>query len=199
MHLHRLTTHVVNVCATDEKVPRSMRRNVLLGLIPLAVSERCASSSLVLHCTSRCAGVNVTSFSSTNPPPEQVLAPPSAEVLAQLENEADGVRAKKDVSRGRRAFSLFAQLAEGTAPKDGSPSVPTTPGTANFSDQVAALYARLPNHPLLRPTPHVAHSVPSCAWTLMLGCLRGCCAPAPLPTVRRRRSRLRTVHFLRTS
>jgi hypothetical protein len=118
----------------------------IVVLLPLAASERCTASSIALHCIARCAGLNATATVSSNPPPEQVLAPPSAEALAQLENEAEGVKSRE--KRGRRSFSLFAQLVEGSAlPHAGSPSVQAPPATTNFSDQTA--YA--PAHRALSP------------------------------------------------
>ena len=146
-----------------------------LLLLPALVSaERCATSTLVLHCTGRCAGVNASSVSSSNPAPEQVLAPPSADVLAQLENEADGASGRYQPRS--RSFGLFAQLGEGKPqPHAGSPTATTVPSALNFSDQT--VYA--PAHRAFTPEQLMALLGPASGveWAPLakshLGCVDG--------------------------
>jgi len=116
-----------------------------------AMAERCATSTLALHCVSRCAGLDNASATSSNPPPEQVLGPPNAELLAQLENEAKAPK--------RRGLSLFAQLAEGA-------------NSNNFTDQT--VYA--PAHRALTPDQVMALVGPAAAieWVPVRRAAFGC-------------------------
>ena len=141
---------------------RCTRRTVPAVLVAIslifetATGERCSTSTLLLHCTSRCAGLDNASAVSSNPPPEQVLAPPQAELLAQLENEA---RSSGSVT--------FAQLAE-----SGSPTFPSYPSDKNFTDQTA--YA--PAHRALTPDQLMALVGPAAAieWTEVRKATFGC-------------------------
>jgi len=48
---------------------------MLLALASAVAGDSCPVSSVVLHCEARCAGVNVTSFASANPPSHYLLSP----------------------------------------------------------------------------------------------------------------------------
>lgn len=127
----------------SDSIMRPVRAGLLL-LVLLAAdgasAERCLASAVELHCETRCAGLNATMVASSNPPPEQVLAPPQAEALAKLENEAAAKRAG-----GGRPL-IFAQLAEGMHGA-GSPTAPTDPSDSSFKPQT--VYA--PAHRALSP------------------------------------------------
>ena len=115
-------------------------RFAVCWLAAAAVAERCPASTIVIHCQARCAGLNATSVSSTNPSPEQLMARGSVAAPTAAEVEAQ--------KSGRGGSPLvFAQLEEAKPRKDGSPSFPGTPSNANFSGQT--VYS--PVHKALSP------------------------------------------------
>ena len=136
-------------------------------LVASAHAERCATTTLVLHCTARCAGLNATSAVSSNPPPEQLLEPASVEVLAQLENDA--VESHRRNSNG--GSLVFAQLDEAPA-QSGSPTVPSVPNDRNFSETTT--YA--PTHRAFSPEQLMALVGPAAAleWTPLRRATFGC-------------------------
>ena len=89
----------------------------------IAAAERCNVDAVVVHCEARCAGVNATSFSASNPA-GTMLQPPAASrnlFLAQLESSDE-----RPTPLGG-APMIFTQLQEGAAAKPpasqgGSPS-----------------------------------------------------------------------------
>lgn len=119
-------------------MPHRFLAAALVALSASAVSAAsCPSQSISVQCTSRCAGLdNSSTYASSNPPPEQVLAPPNAEVSAQLANEVAAA------SPPKRKFGIFIQMSNG-----GSPTVPSTPNDSNFSSQT--VYT--PSHRALSP------------------------------------------------
>lgn len=115
----------------------SIRPVTVLGALLLAGAraERCVSSALVLHCQSRCAGVNATSFASSSP---------SEDLLRTEDAGAERQRPRW----GGGSPLVFAQLEETETPQQGgSPTAPTRPNAANFTDQT--VYA--PAHRALSP------------------------------------------------
>ena len=105
---------------------RAIASFLLLSLAAAARAERCETSSVTLHCQSRCAGLNETSYSSTNPSPEQVFS-------------------GKALSSG--ASAQHALMVEPLPQQGGSPTVPTQPSDVEFSNQT--VYA--PAHRALSP------------------------------------------------
>jgi hypothetical protein len=67
---------------------------VLLGFAARCAGDQCSVSTVVVHCESSCAGVNATSWASTNPPamllmnPKIASASEKSAVLAELEAES---------------------------------------------------------------------------------------------------------------
>jgi len=133
------------------------RMAALFWLVPtLSTAASCAASTLVLHCVSRCAGLNATSMAASDPPPEQVLAPQTIESLAP---DTESLPVK-----GRRTFSLFAQLGEASGR--------VAPSAANFSDQ--SIYT--PAHRAFSPEQLMALLGParSLEWTPIAAARFGC-------------------------
>ena len=91
----------------------------------LAAAEQCEVYSIAVHCQNRCAGINTSSISSSNPTPEQ------------LSEASKG----SDHSQGGHPL-IFGQL-----PPHGSPTVHSAPSGGQFSNQT--VYA--PSHRALAP------------------------------------------------
>ena len=129
-------------------MPSEFRRLALLGLAATAAAERCNVDAVVVHCEARCAGVNATSFSASNPA-GTMLQPPAAGrnlFLAQLESSDE-----RPTPLGG-APMIFTQLQEGAAAKPpasqgGSPSAISAVDAATFTE--GTVYA--PVHEPLSP------------------------------------------------
>ena len=129
-------------------MPSEFRRLALLGLAATAAAERCNVDAVVVHCEARCAGVNATSFSASNPA-GTMLQPPAASrnlFLAQLESSDE-----RPTPLGG-APMIFTQLQEGAAAKPpasqgGSPSAISAVDAATFTE--GTVYA--PVHEPLSP------------------------------------------------
>ena len=114
----------------------------------MVAAERCNVDAVVVHCEARCAGVNATSFSASNPA-GTMLQPPAAGrnlFLAQLENSEE-----RPTPLGG-APMIFTQLQEGAAAKPpasqgGSPSAISAVDAATFTE--GTVYA--PVHEPLSP------------------------------------------------
>jgi len=117
---------LILTAAPSEAGMRAIASFLLLSLAASARAERCETSSVTLHCQSRCAGLNETSYSSTNPSPEQVFS-------------------GKALSSG--ASAQHALMVEPLPQQGGSPTVPTQPSDVEFSNQT--VYA--PAHRALSP------------------------------------------------
>ena len=114
----------------------------------MVAAERCNVDAVVVHCEARCAGVNATSFSASNPA-GTMLQPPAAGrnlFLAQLESSDE-----RPTPLGG-APMIFTQLQEGAAAKPpasqgGSPSAISAVDAATFTE--GTVYA--PVHEPLSP------------------------------------------------
>ena len=124
-------------------------RILAIGLaLATAAAERCNVDAVVVHCEARCAGVNATSFSASNPA-GTMLQPPAAGrnlFLAQLESSDE-----RPTPLGG-APMIFTQLQEGAAAKPpasqgGSPSAISAVDAATFTE--GTVYA--PVHEPLSP------------------------------------------------
>ena len=124
-------------------------RILALGLaLTTVAAERCNVDAVVVHCEARCAGVNATSFSASNPA-GTMLQPPAAGrnlFLAQLESSDE-----RPTPLGG-APMIFTQLQEGAAAKPpasqgGSPSAISAVDAATFTE--GTVYA--PVHEPLSP------------------------------------------------
>jgi len=105
----------------------ALRCLVLCFVVGSAGAERCESAGVVLNCKSRCAGVNATSISSSNPPPEQVFASSSGH----------GSRAE------RRALAPQVEIPL----QGGSPSDPSEPSDQAFTNQTVYIPIHRPLSP----------------------------------------------------
>ena len=130
-------------------MPSHCRIIALVGLaLSAAAAERCNVDAVVVHCEARCAGVNATSFSASNPA-GTMLQPPAAGrnlFLAQLESSDE-----RPTPLGG-APMIFTQLQEGAAAKPpasqgGSPSAISAVDAATFTE--GTVYA--PVHEPLSP------------------------------------------------
>ena len=96
---------------------------LFLALPAVAWGERCEVSHISVHCESRCAGVNASSFSSSNPPTHLLLAPADTVEMLQLEetDRAGDAPAAGDSEGARLAGSLQPDgLPVPAADRDGS-------------------------------------------------------------------------------
>lgn len=113
-------------------------RDLFMGIFmaTLTAAERCETTSITLHCQSRCAGVNETSYTTSNPAAEQVFGASQQHAL------------------------LVEPLAPEEAPQQGgTPTVPTAPSDTTFSNQT--VYA--PAHRALSPDQLIAVVGPAAA------------------------------------
>ena len=154
-------------------------RRLLLGaLLALgAAGDRCDVSTLVLHCESRCAGVNATSVASSNPPNKYLLRPAVEPMFAQLE-DGTGRRLRAPASEPEADIDTAAAFAEIAAPaqrvgNDGSPALPSlVASSTDFTTNSA--YA--PTHEAMMPDQIVS----------AIGPVGQCACPlAPGPATRR--------------
>lgn len=120
----------------------------------LVQAERCTVTSVVVHCESRCAGINATSWANTNPPAKQLRAPSSgasaSAILAELELETPA-----PAGLSPPGAAVFAQLAEQQVdPRltDGTAAVPGAVNGASYSEQT--VYA--PVHETISPDDLIA-------------------------------------------
>ena len=128
---------------------------LLLGalvLVACAAGDRCDVTTLVLHCESRCAGVNATSVSSSNPPNKFLLTPVEKPMFAQLE---DGTGRRLRPAREVEAVdsaTAFTELPPAPANRlsnDGSPALPSTSVASTTDYTTNSAYA--PTHEAMMP------------------------------------------------
>ena len=79
-------------------MPSEFRRLALLGLAATAAAERCNVDAVVVHCEARCAGVNATSFSASNPA-GTMLQPPAATSSSRSSRAATSGRRRSAARR----------------------------------------------------------------------------------------------------
>eukprot|EP00322_Chrysochromulina_rotalis_P018355 CAMPEP_0115848752 /NCGR_PEP_ID=MMETSP0287-20121206/11090_1 /TAXON_ID=412157 /ORGANISM="Chrysochromulina rotalis, Strain UIO044" /LENGTH=392 /DNA_ID=CAMNT_0003302687 /DNA_START=17 /DNA_END=1195 /DNA_ORIENTATION=- len=130
---------------------------LLLAVIGSALgrtaAERCEAASVVVQCRSRCGGLNSSSWTSTNPPQEQVFAP----------------------SGGHGGHALLVEPLAEAPLQGGSPTQPTQPSDTAFSNQT--IYA--PAHRAFSPDQLMAVVGPASAieWVRVgaagFGCVDG--------------------------
>ena len=106
---------------------------LLLGWAARCAGEHCAVSTVVVHCESNCAGVNATSWASTNPPAMLLLSPKAAAnersaVLAELE------AASSPPNEMTPPGPMYLQIEE----QQVEPTVELTHGTPAFAGAVTA-------------------------------------------------------------
>jgi len=116
-----------------------LRLASLAGLLLVtARADKCVVSSVVVHCETRCAGVNATSWASTNPPSLLLMSPTvsasaTSQLLAELEVEPGD--SKGLAPPGAAVFAeLEAQVQEPTtieAPH--TAGLPVIPGAITAS------------------------------------------------------------------
>ena len=134
---------------------------LLLGWAARCAGEHCAVSTVVVHCESNCAGVNATSWASTNPPAMLLLSPKAAAnersaVLAELED------ASSPPNERTPPGPMYLQIEE----QQVEPTVELTHGTPAFAGAVtaeqfteAAVYA--PAYEAISPDDLIGHIGPA--------------------------------------
>jgi len=100
-----------------------------------SAQDRCVVSSVVVHCEARCAGVNATSWASTNPPP-YLLMKPSASATTQLLAELESEKPAAPTGLAPPG-TMFMELAPARPedPTDGTPTIPGVVTSAQITEQ----------------------------------------------------------------
>jgi len=128
---------------------------LLLGalvLVARAAGDRCDVRTLVLHCESRCAGVNATSVSSSNPPNKFLLTPVEKPMFAQLEDGTGRrLRPAREVEavESATAFTELPPAPTNRLSNDGSPALPSTHVASTTDFTTNSAYA--PTHEAMMP------------------------------------------------
>ena len=112
---------------------------MLLGCAARCTGDRCSASTVVVHCESNCAGVNATSWASTNPPAMLLLSPKRA-ALAELETES------RPPTEMTPPGPMYLQIEE----QQVEPTAEVTQGTPTFAGAVTA--EQFSEHTVYAPT-----------------------------------------------